>query len=106
MKVSARLILNEAPIEGVSKKSGKPYKVYKLNVCWVEETRSGNTKQWVQATCLQKLDEKAIKDAYHSEMEIDVNLWFDLKESTKEAGKYFNDIHVTVPEAYCLRDDK
>ena len=106
MKVQARVIMNEAPIEGVSKKSGKPYKVYKLNVNWTEETKSGNTKQWVQASCMQKLDELRIKEHMHSDEYIDVMLWFDIRESTKEPGRYYNEIHVTLPEAYCLRDEK
>lgn len=88
--------------EGTSKKSGKPYKITELHFFWVEEGVNGSTSHIQKCSTMQDVDMVKLKMASDTHTSLTAQLYFDVRESSKQPGSFFNDVKILLPKSVLM----
>ena len=101
MRITGKICKIYPQRSGVSQKTGNSYTVSEFHFAWQEGQLDANT-HWgiVRCSTMQDLDMAKIQQAMERQTDIPVAMYFDVRESTKQQGTFFNEVRIYFPAEF------
>lgn len=92
--------------EGLSQKTGKPWKMRNYHIMFGEPKKDGTQlSHYIKASTFQRLDDKMVMDAKMTTSDVVLDVRFDLVTS-KNNGECYNNIMVYFPKEFISDEEE
>lgn len=102
MKITGKIGKIYPQRTGTSKRTGNPFTVTEFHVVWYEENNRGTLTHIQKCSTMQEVDLAKMEKARETLEDLTFNLFFDVQESTKNPGEFFNSVRAFLPQSMLM----